>query len=98
MTLILSKKYNPLFDSKARYFIITGGRGSGKSFAVTVFLTLLTMSRGIRVLFTRFTMTSAHLSIIPEFLEKIGLLGFEETFNINKAEVVNARKQIRYFI
>jgi len=93
LTLILSKKYNPLFDSKARYFIITGGRGSGKSFAVTVFLTLLTMSRGIRVLFTRFTMTSAHLSIIPEFLEKIGLLGFEETFNINKSEVVNAKNK-----
>jgi len=93
LTLILSKKYNPLFDSKARYFIITGGRGSGKSFAVTVFLTLLTMSRGIRVLFTRFTMTSAHLSIIPEFLEKIGLLGFDETFNINKSEVVNAKNQ-----
>ena len=93
MTLILSKKYNPLFDSKARYFIITGGRGSGKSFAVTVFLTLLTMSRGIRVLFTRFTMTSAHLSIIPEFLEKIGLLGFDETFNINKSEVVNAKNK-----
>jgi len=93
LTLILSKKYNPLFDSKARYFIITGGRGSGKSFAVTVFLTLLTMSRGIRVLFTRYTMTSAHLSIIPEFLEKIGLLGFEKTFNINKSEVVNAKNK-----
>jgi len=93
LTLILSKKYNPLFDSKARYFIITGGRGSGKSFAVTVFLTLLTMSRGIRILFTRFTMTSAHLSIIPEFLEKIGLLEFDEVFHINKAEVVNAKNQ-----
>ena len=91
MTLILSKKYNPLFDAKARYFIITGGRGSGKSFAVTVFLTLLTMSKGIRVLFTRFTMTSAHLSIIPEFLEKIGLLGFDEVFSINKKEVLNTK-------
>ncbi len=51
------------------------------------------MSKGIRVLFTRYTMTSAHLSIIPEFLEKIGLLGFEETFNINKSEVVNAKNK-----
>ena len=89
--LILNKKYNPLFSSDARYFIITGGRGSGKSFAVTVFLTLLTMTKGIRILFTRFTMTSAHLSIIPEFLEKIGLLGFDEVFSINKAEVVNTK-------
>jgi len=91
LKLILNKKYNPLFNSDARYFIITGGRGSGKSFAVTVFLTLLTMTKGIRILFTRFTMTSAHLSIIPEFLEKIGLLGFDEVFSINKKEVVNTK-------
>jgi phage terminase large subunit len=89
LKLILNKKYNPLFKSDARYFIITGGRGSGKSFAVTVFLTLLTMSKNIRVLFTRYTMVSAHLSIIPEFLEKISLLGFDNIFSVNKAEVVN---------
>jgi phage terminase large subunit len=89
LKLILNSKYNALFKSDARYFIITGGRGSGKSFAVTVFLTLLTMTKGIRVLFTRFTMVSAHLSIIPEFLEKIALLGFENVFSINKAEVLN---------
>ena len=40
-------------------------------------------------MFTRYTMVSAHLSIIPEFLEKISLLGFENIFSINKAEVVN---------
>ena len=34
-------------------------------------------------------MVSAHLSIIPEFLEKITLLGFENIFSVNKAEVVN---------
>ena len=89
MKLILNKKYNPLFESDARYFIVTGGRGSGKSFAVSVFLTLLTMSANIRILFTRFTMVSAHLSIIPEFLEKISLLGFDNLFAVNKAEVVN---------
>lgn len=93
LKLILNKKYNPLFESDARYFIITGGRGSGKSFAATVFLTLLTMTKGIRILFTRYTMTSAHLSIIPEFLEKIGLLGFDEVFSINKAEVLNRSNQ-----
>ena len=49
------------------------------------------MSSNIRVLFTRYTMVSAHLSIIPEFLEKIGLLGFDDIFNVNKAEVVNTK-------
>ena len=47
------------------------------------------MSKGIRVLFTRYTMISAHLSIIPEFLEKISLLGLDSIFSINKSEVIN---------
>ena len=35
-------------------------------------------------------MVSAHLSIIPEFLQKISWLGYnEDMFNINKQEVVN---------
>tara|TARA_R110000787_G_scaffold10227_1_gene34893 strand:+ start:378 stop:1586 length:1209 start_codon:yes stop_codon:yes gene_type:complete len=85
----LNKKYSVLFSSTCRYYIITGGRGSGKSFAATVFLTLLTMTKGVRILFTRYTMVSAHLSIIPEFLEKIGLLNYTSIFSINKSEVVN---------
>ena len=83
-----------MFESDCRYFIITGGRGSGKSFAVTVFLTLLTMVSGIRILFTRYTMVSAHLSIIPEFLQKIGLLGYDDNdFYVNKAEVINTKSK-----
>ena len=51
------------------------------------------MSANIRVLFTRYTMVSAHLSIIPEFLEKITLLGYENIFSVNKAEVVNLKNR-----
>ena len=51
------------------------------------------MSKNIRILFTRYTMVSAHLSIIPEFLEKISLLGFENIFSVNKAEVLNLGNQ-----
>ena len=38
-------------------------------------------------------MVSAHLSIIPEFLEKITLLGYENIFSVNKAEVVNTKNK-----
>ena len=38
-------------------------------------------------------MTSAHLSIIPEFLEKIGLLGYDDVFSINTSEVVNTKNK-----
>ena len=51
------------------------------------------MTQGIRILFTRYTMTSARLSIIPEFLEKISLLGYDEVFSVNKSEVVNTKNK-----
>jgi phage terminase large subunit len=36
-------------------------------------------------------MTSARLSIIPEFLEKISLLDYDNIFSVNKSEVVNTK-------
>jgi phage terminase large subunit len=85
----LQKKYEVFRDSKSRYFIITGGRASGKSFNVSVLLLLLTFESDHVILFTRYTLTSASISIIPEFLEKLELLGFEDQFYITKDEIVN---------
>lgn len=54
-----------------RYCILTGGRGSGKSFALATGLADVLQHPGRTVLFTRWTMASAKDSIIPEFREKI---------------------------
>jgi len=78
-----------VFDKLSRYFIVTGGRGSGKSFGIALILLLLTFEKGHSILFTRFTLKSAGLSIIPEFLEKIDLLGLQEKFRVTKDEIVN---------
>ena len=78
-------RHKPIWNqlnNDTRYFIITGGRGSGKSFEIGRFASLLSYERGHRILFTRQTMTSAHLSIIPEFQEKIELLNLEHDFEI----------------
>ena len=75
----LNSKYKGL-NSDSRYFVITGGRGSGKSFSITVFLVLLTFEESNKVLFTRYTMSSAGMSIIPEFIEKLELMGLLEHF------------------
>lgn len=83
-----SKIWNNL-GNKTRYFVITGGRGSGKSFEVGRFTSLLSFEKGHKILFTRQTMTSAHLSIIPEFQEKIDLLEFNGLFEIKKTEIKN---------
>ena len=66
--LKLNKKYLVLDESFARYFIVTGGRGSGKSFAVNSVLLLLTYQAGHTILFTRYTLRAASISIIPEFI------------------------------
>ncbi len=72
-----------------RYFIITGGRGSGKSFEVGRFACLLSFEDNHKILFTRQTMTSAHLSIVPEFQEKLDLLNINPCFDITRNEIEN---------
>ena len=87
--ITLSHKYKPLLENDTRFFIITGGRGSSKSFGVGTFSTLLSYEANHKILFTRQTMTSAHLSIIPEFQEKLDLFNVNEHFEINRAVISN---------
>src|SRR5690606_26332325 len=89
----LISNYKPLFINPppTRYFLVTGGRGSAKSFHVSTMLLNLTYEAGHIILFTRWTMTSAHISIIPEFLEKIERLNKFDDFIINQTEIVNKR-------
>jgi len=88
--LELNKKYTGLFTD-SRYFVITGGRGSGKSFSVNSFLLALTYEVGHVILFTRYTLTSAHVSIIPEFVEKIDIINKFSDFHITKDEIINLK-------
>lgn len=86
------RKHKPkwnLLNTPSRYFIITGGRGSGKSFEVARFILFLSFKKHELILYTRYTMKSAHLSIIPEFTQKIKLLGLERFFRVTKDEIVN---------
>jgi phage terminase large subunit len=83
-----SNKWDAL-GNDTRFYVITGGRGSGKSFEVGRFVSLLSFESGHKILFTRQTMTSAHLSIIPEFQEKIDLLDLHGCFSINRSLIEN---------
>lgn len=85
-------KYKPLFDPsvRCRYFILTGGRGSGKSFGVSVSeCNHTTSNEPHKTLFTRYTMVAAHISIIPEFSEKIDLLGMHDVFDVQLKDIIN---------
>jgi phage terminase large subunit len=87
----LLDKYKPLFldTPKTRYYLITGGRGSGKSWTLSMFLLNLTYEEGHVILFTRWTLTSAFISIIPEFIDKIELMNKENDFEITQSEIIN---------
>lgn len=88
--------YRPLYVDKEKFIIlITGGRGSGKSFNVAAFIERLTfeltpVERLVhQILYTRYTMVSANISVIPEMLEKVELDGTSRYFHSTKTDVVN---------
>jgi len=86
--VVLNNKYKKLFTSPSRFFILTGGRGSSKSFSVSYWCALtLLFEKGHTILFTRYTMKSAHISIIPEITSKIELMGHLDKFDITKDSI-----------
>lgn len=88
----LNKKYAPLFDDncQARYYIVTGGRGSGKSFAISLSggKRLVTSKFAKNTLYLRQTLVSAHISIIPEFYQKLELLGCGDYVKCGKTDIL----------
>ena len=87
----INQKYSPIGEADGRYFIVTGGRGSGKSFSINLLLVVLTYEAGHTILFTRYTLSSTYISIIPEFIEKLELLNIFDDFYITKDEIRNKR-------
>ena len=85
----INNKYKSLWTSDTRYFIVTGGRGSSKSFSVNVFLSQLLYEQGHKVLFTRYTLTAASKSIIPEFIEKLDIQEIAHHYKVTNTELTN---------
>lgn len=103
--IINHKIYYPLYTDKEHFILlITGGRGSGKSYGVATFIERLTFELkrkmpGIssfqrdaiihKILYTRYTMVSANISVIPEFAEKVEADGTSRFFRSTKTDIVN---------
>ena len=82
-------KYEPIFnrETPCRYFMITGGRGSGKSYAVSTAVCMDQSTATYNTLYLRQTLVSAHISIIPEFWEKIELLNLTDKYDRGLTEI-----------
>ncbi|HEX4888571.1 MAG TPA: phage terminase large subunit [Luteibaculaceae bacterium] len=81
--------YRPLYTTQKPIILLTGGRGSAKSFNLNLWLKRLTYEAGHKALLTRYTMTSAEKSVIPELIQKMELEGDSHNFEINAKGVVN---------
>ena len=89
-TYVFSDKYQPLFrQRKTRYIIVKGGRGSGKSHAIASATLMATYDDACNILYTRYTMTSAETSIIPEYQEKITTFNSDADFAVKRKEITN---------
>ena len=84
MKIKFAKKYKPLFDilrgkhPEVDTIILTGGRGSAKSFVIACFSLIALTHHLWNVLYTRFTNVSIVDSIKPEVDDKIEILGLSD--------------------
>jgi len=86
----INPKYKPLYTVTNKFiFLVTGGRGSAKSFNVSTFIERLSFEAGHKILFSRYTMKSADISVIPEFKQKIDLDGYAHHFKVTDQDIVN---------
>lgn len=97
----LADCYYPMYEDNDKMIIlVTGGRGSGKSFSTGTFIERLTFEAFPKhdnpdetithtILYTRYTMVSAAISVIPEMLEKIDLDGVSKYFKTTRSDVQN---------
>lgn len=88
--LIFHPAYEPLFaqlPKGVRYVLVTGSRNSGKSFGMSTACGVQMHNFGHRIIFTRYTLTSAKDSIIPEFKAKLDMLGIGGLYDVQKDRI-----------
>ena len=97
-----SPKYKPLFKllngdyPEVDTVIITGGRGSAKSFVVAVLTLIGLVEYGWNVLYTRFTNISITDSIKPEVDDKIKRLGYDGIVESTNNEIRHNGNRIAF--
>jgi PBSX family phage terminase large subunit len=84
-------EFQSLYTTDKFINLVTGGRGGTKSFNVALFLLRLTYEEGHIILYTRYTMSSAKISIIPEFTQKLEMEGTLADFSVTADEITNKR-------
>lgn len=83
------KHFHELYTTDKPIILLTGGRGSGKSFTASTYTKRLTYERDQIILFTRYTMAAANISVIPEITQKIEMEGDGSNFEVTNYDIIN---------
>lgn len=99
MQITLNKKYQPLFKNNKdiRYIIISGSRGSGKSFASSLYTANYFRTAVKNSLYLRQFMSNVDISIIPQFIQQVSILNINSEFKIKRGEIQNKNGNKLYF-
>lgn len=93
--LDINTLFEPIFDDtldSPRYYQVYGGRGSGKSFTVSIGAVLKTYSKfKHKILYLRQVMSTAEDSTIADVTAAIHILGKSKDFRIKKNLITNIR-------
>lgn len=87
----INEKHKLLYTSQKRYVYEKGGRGSGKSYAISDYALRLTYDTDRVVLFLRYTMVAASISIVPEFETQMELQECRGDFHVSGSEIFNKK-------
>lgn len=85
----INDKHKLLYTSTKRYVYEKGGRGSGKSYVISNYALRLTYDTNRVVLFLRYTMVAAAISIVPEFETQMEIEDCVNDFHISGSEITN---------
>jgi len=98
-----SHKFQPLFElldisnhPEVDTVVMTGGRGSYKSFTVSCFSLIALVQHSWNILYTRFTNVSIVDSIKPEVSDKIDLLGIGRDVNDTNTHIETSKARIAF--
>jgi len=72
----------PLYESKKRFIVIYGGRGSGKSWGVADFLLITAYTKSLRILCTREVQNSIRDSVHKLLSDRIRVLGLSAFYHV----------------
>ena len=87
ITASFPPKFEPFLTTQARWKVVYGGRGSGKTESIAKALLLMAKERPMRILCVRETMQSIKQSSHAVLASMIGVLGLEDFYTVEQSTI-----------